>query len=83
MTLTTNKEKKIWIPEMPKGRICELAKRIKPIVRMARIRTSSKKHDDGSLTITERPHPKGRWEEWHKGDHHYIQPVDLFGVAYT
>lgn len=85
MMQTARVEKKSWIPEVPKKRIQELAERIKPVVRMARIRTSTKKNSDGSVTITERQHPKGKWQStWDdRGELYYIKPVDLFGVAYT
>lgn len=78
-------EEKGWILEVPRERIEELARRIKPVVRLMRIRRSTKLDGDGGIVITEREHPRGKWRPtWsEKGDLYYIKPVDLFDIAYT
>ncbi len=84
MARTARVEKKSWIPEVPKERIKELAKRIKPVVRMVPVRITVKEHgDDGSETIIdEREHPnKMRRDE--RGERYYIKPVDPFNIAYA
>lgn len=58
-----NVDTKVWIPELPKKRIQELAERIKPIVRFAEGEKGLFRSTDGYLF--------------------YIQPVNLFDVAYT
>ncbi len=54
--------RKVWIPEVSRERIQELATRIKPIVRFS-----------GQTRLRISP----------KGEAYYIEPVDLFEVAFT
>lgn len=77
---------KVWIPPVPKTRIEELAIRIKPVMRFRRIREIVQKNPGSRSTILEVEHPRGklrRTGSYGVGLAYYIEPVDLFSVAYT
>src|SRR6185295_13661391 len=74
---------KTWIPEVSEERIHELAQRIKPVVRMARVKTSYRHHSDGSMSVIHRRHKRGKWRTWPNGKLFNLKSVDLFDIAYT
>jgi hypothetical protein len=65
------------IPEISDERLAELNARIKPVVRMARIRTWM---DHGDFVTGS--HLLGKWQPWDQGELFYIKPCDLRTVAF-
>ncbi len=75
--------KKFKIPEISDAKLAELVQRIKPVVRMARVKTSMRKTKTGGVRITQILHLLGKMVPWESGRLHYIRPVDPRSVAYT
>lgn len=71
-----------WIPEVPRERILQLAETIKPVARMAKVKSSSVWRGQ-TLCIREWVHPKGKWHRWPEGELYYLKPVDPFTISYT
>lgn len=73
-----------YIPNISDERLQVLAKRIQPVVRMTKVKTTTTEHEDGSFTLHTKPDPEGEWSTWEDGKLYYIEEVaNLRRVSYT
>lgn len=75
--LATNAPKQSRIPEVPQKVIGELAKRIRPVIRFARVR---QKIRNGK--IVEVLDPNGKLQRDDRGSLYFIKPVNPFNIAF-
>jgi hypothetical protein len=77
--LAAKAPEQISIPKVPEKTIRELAKRIRPVMRFARVTPKLAKDDDVTLKLDR----KGKLVLDDRGSFYYLKPIPLFTTAFT
>ena len=76
-------EKPSRIPKMSRSQIRKLAKRIRPILRFAKVVTETHPTASGGVEVITRLNPKGKLQRDGRGSFYFIKPVNPFTVAFA
>lgn len=81
--VATPVEKPSRIPKMSRSQIRKLARRIRPLIRFAKVITTTKPTASGGVEIITRLTPKGKLQQDERGSLYFIKPTNPFTVAFA